>query len=124
MVDEKTVKFFEGVLSKTKAGKIPWEPTALEARFIAPIGGQFSLSISGWAEPVLLSEKLLEASKGTRDWYTLVLRDLHGRVLTTVTENDEGIRPDAMRELYETARPQAVHGSEEISKAIEVLQTP
>jgi len=123
MVDEKIVKFFEGVLSKTKAGRILWEPTALEVRFIAAIGGEFSLSVSGWAEPASLAEKLMEASKGTRDQYTLVLRDLHGRVLTTVTENDEGIRPDAMRELYETARRQAVHAGERIDDALEVLKS-
>ncbi|MGA2575920.1 MAG: hypothetical protein ABSH24_07835 [Bryobacteraceae bacterium] len=124
MVDERTVKFFEGVLSKTKAGKIPWEPTALEARFIAPIGGEFSLSISAVVEPVSLRDAALRVTiKGGFDRYTLVLRDLHGKVLTTVTENDEGVRPDAMRELYETARREAIRPDEKINKAIEVLQT-
>jgi hypothetical protein len=61
--------------------------------------------------------------KGGFDRYTLVLRDLHGKVLTTVTENDEGVRPDAMRELYETARREAIRPDEKINKAIEVLQT-
>jgi hypothetical protein len=112
-----------GVLSKTKAGKIPWEPTAQETRFIAAIGGQFSLSISGWVEPVFLAEKLGEAAKGRIDRYTLVLRDLHDRVLATVTENDEGIRPDGMQELYETARWQAVHAGERIDDALEVLNS-
>ncbi len=50
MVDEKLIKFFEGVLSKTREGRIPWEATAQESNFIAPIGGEFQLSISGPTE--------------------------------------------------------------------------
>jgi hypothetical protein len=121
MKDEKMVKFFEGVLSKTKAGKIPWEPTAQEVRFIAAIGGEFSLSISGPEEPVIMAERQGEAARIDR--CTLVLRDLHGRVLAWVTENDEGIRTDAIQELYETARWQAVHAGERIDDALEVLNS-
>jgi hypothetical protein len=116
--DQKLVEFLEGVLSKTKAGRIPRGPTAQESSFIAAIAGQFSLSNSDWVEPVFLAEGLAEAAKGTIDRYTLVVRDLHGRVLATVTENDEGIRPDAMQELYETARRQAVHAGERIDDAL------
>ncbi|MGA2741708.1 MAG: hypothetical protein ABSG65_30260 [Bryobacteraceae bacterium] len=119
MVDEKLIKFFEGVLSKTKEGKIPWEPTAQESNFIAAIGGQFSLSISSQAD------RYSTAARGIfepLEKYALVLRDMHDRI-ATVADSDEGIRPGAMRELYETARYQAVHGGEKINKAIEVLQT-
>jgi hypothetical protein len=122
MVDEKLIKFFEGVLSKTKEGKIPWEPTAQESNFIAPIGGQFTLSISSGAEDAVSKSpalyRLLEK-------YALVLRDMRGRI-ATVTDRDEGeggIRSGAMRELFEMARWQAVHGGEKVNKAIEVLQS-
>lgn len=114
MVDEKIIKSFEGVLSKTREGRIPWEPTAQESNFIAPIGGEFTLSISAQWTTLLLSESM--------EKYTLALRDMHGRI-ATVTDSDEGIRPGAMRELYETARWQAVHGGEKINKALEVLQS-
>ena len=52
MIDEKIVKFFEGVLSKTKAGKIQWEPTAQETTFLAAIGGEFTLAVSAWCDPL------------------------------------------------------------------------
>jgi hypothetical protein len=47
-------------------------------------------------------------------------------MIATVTERDEGsegIRPGAMRELYEMARWQAVHGGEKVNKALEVLRS-
>jgi hypothetical protein len=123
MVDEKLIKFFEGVLSKTKQGKIPWEPTAQESNFIAAVGGQFTLSISAPAEDT--SALKPPAFYRALDKYALILRDMHG-IITTVTDRDEGnegIRPGAMRELYETARWQAVHGGEKINKAIEVVNS-
>jgi hypothetical protein len=123
MVDEKLIKFFEGVLSKTKEGKIPWEPTAQESNFIAAIGGQFTLSISAPAEDA--SALKPPAFYRALDKYALILRDMHG-IITTVTDRDEGsggIRPGAMRELYESARWQAVHGGEKINRAIEVVNS-
>jgi hypothetical protein len=122
MVDEKIIKFFEGVLSKTREGRIPWEPTAQESNFIAAIGGQFTLSISAQPEPDSAYATTARGIFGPLETYALVLRDMHGRI-STVTDSDEGIRPGAMRELYETARWQAVHGGEKINKALEVLNT-
>ena len=50
MVDEQILKVFEGVLSKTRAGKIAWHATAEESTFMAAIGGQVTLSVSVWTE--------------------------------------------------------------------------
>jgi len=120
MIDPKIVKFFEDVLSKTKDGKIPWEPTAQEGSFIAAIGGQFTLSISAQTEraPVFMAPEL----SGPLEKYALVLRDMRD-IIATVTDRDEGIRSGAMRELYETVRWQALHGGEKINKALEVLKS-
>jgi hypothetical protein len=120
MIDLKIIKFFEDVLSKTKDSRIQWEPTAQESNFIAAIGGQFTLSISAQTEDA----SMLKPPEFYRppQKYALVLRDMHGRI-ATVMDSDEGIRPGAMRELYETARWQAVHGGEKINKALEVLNT-
>ena len=115
MMDEKLIKFFEGVLSKTREGKIPWEPTAQESNFIAAIGGRFTLSIDSAVTTNL-------GLTGPQERYALVLRDMRGRI-ATVADGDEGIRPGAMRELYETARWRAVHGGEKINDALEVLQS-
>ena len=124
MVDVKLIKFFEGVLSKTREGKIPWEPTAQESNFIAPIGGEFQLSISGPTEldSLFTMTQVFAGPSRSQQKYALVLRDMQGTI-ATFTDSDEGIRSGAMRELYETARWQAVHGGEKINKAIEVLNS-
>jgi hypothetical protein len=115
MIDPKIIKFFEDVLSKTKDGKIPWEPTAQESQFIAPIGGEFSLSIDSTVTANL-------GLTGPQEKYALTLRDMYGRI-ATVTDTDDGMRPGAMRDLYETARWRAVHGGEKVNRALEVLQS-
>jgi len=133
MTDSKIIKFFEDVVSKTKEGRIPWEPTAQESNFIAPIGGRFSLSISekvAYGTGTPMPDELYGSQGhydspglyGSLEKYALVLRDMNGRI-ATVTDANEGIHPGAMRELYEAARWQAVHGGEKLSEALEVLQS-
>jgi len=39
MEDYKAKEFFEGVLSKTRAGRIRWQATAVDSEYIAAIGG-------------------------------------------------------------------------------------
>jgi hypothetical protein len=123
MADEKIIKFFEGVLSKTRAGKIPWEPTAQESKFIAAIGGEFTFSISSWTDIDRAFAEALAFTGSSRSQpkYALVLRDQIGTELAKVTENDEGIRRDDLQELYETARRQAVRAGERIDDVLEVL---
>jgi len=122
MADEKIVKFFEGVLSKTRAGRIPWEPTAQESNFIAAIGGEFTLSVSAWTEPIPGSTPTMRTwDQSSLQKYALILRDEIGTELAKVTERDEGIRRDDLQELYETAKRQAVRASERIDDVLEVL---
>jgi hypothetical protein len=113
MADEKIGEFFEGVLAKTREGRILWKPTADESDFIAAIGGQFTLSTSVWTEQG-------SWGKETRK-YTLALRDQSGRELTKVAEDDLA-RPDELRELYEAARRKALRVDEKIGDVLEVLK--
>jgi len=110
MQDDKAVKFFEEVLSKTRAGKIRWEPTADESDYIAAIGGHFTLSISEGQNPYQTTYPI----NLPPTMCTLALKDQDGRVLTKVTDMDEGIPERDIRELYETARRQALHVDEKI----------
>ncbi len=122
MADQKIVKFFEGVLSKTRAGKIPWEATVQESKFIAAIGGQFALSVSAWTEPPAGATPTMRAlDQGSFERYALVLRDQHGWELARVTENDEGIRREDLQTLYEMARRSALRADERIDDVLEVL---
>jgi len=114
-MDARIIELFEDVLAKTKEGKIPWEPTAQESNFIAAFGGRFTLSVDSTVTTNL-------GLTGPQERYALVLRDMRGRI-ATVTDRDEGIRPGAMRELYETARWRAVHGGEKVNEALEALRS-
>ena len=123
MANEKIVKFFEGVLSKTREGRIPWEPTVQDSNFIAAFGGGFGLSISAWTEPVPGSTPAMRALGQGIQRYSLVLRDQIGREVARITETDEGIHRDDMRTLYETARRQALRPDEKIEDALQALRT-
>jgi hypothetical protein len=50
MEDTKAIAFFQGVLSKTREGRVRWQATADESEYIAAIGGQFTLSVSEYRE--------------------------------------------------------------------------
>jgi len=108
MEDTKAKEFFEGVLSKTRAGRIRWQPTADESEYIAAIGGQFTLSVSQYADE--------DFHPHTR--YALILKDQDGRLLTRVTSIDVGIDTEGIRELYETARRQALKVDDKIDQVL------
>ena len=110
MADEQIFKLFEGVLRKTRAGKIPWHPTAEESTFMAAIGGQFTLSVSAWAAPFCRRAEV-----------RLGLEDKAGGELARITDSDEGIRADDLREMFETARRKALRTGEKIGDVLEVL---
>ena len=104
MPDTKAKEFFEGVLTKTRAGRINWEPIAEESEYIAAIGGQFTLSVAEFENRYSIPPAR----------YALVLRDHDGRALMSVTSEDDGIAYQEIRELYEAARRQALRVDEKI----------
>jgi hypothetical protein len=108
MDDPKAVKFFEGVLSKTRAGKIPWQPTAIESEYISAIGGQFTLSIYEYAE----EEPPFDLTNA------LVLKDQDGTTLMRVTDDEGGIAKGDIRELYERAKRQALNVDEKVDRLL------
>src|SRR5712692_10105916 len=108
MDNTKAIDFFQGVLSKTRAGRIRWQPTAEDEEYIAAIGGQFTLSISQFVEPYLTPH--------TR--CALDLKDQDGRLLTRVTTGDLGIDQTDLLELYEAARRQALKVDDKIDQLL------
>jgi hypothetical protein len=113
-MDAKAVQFFEEVLSKTRACKLRWEPTAIESNYIAAVGGQFTLSVYEYEREVRYFGVPSAA-------HALVLKDQEGRTLTRVTDMDDGISEADMRELYEAARRLALHVDEKIESLLGAL---
>ncbi len=122
MADQQTIEFFNGVLSKTREGKIPWKPTAEESNFIATIGGKYVLSVSYVVEPSTAAKGIpIEGAEEPQPHYALALRDRDGDELTTVTDIDQEISAHEIQELYETARRKAIRVDEKIGGVLEVL---
>ena len=96
MEDPQALKLFQEVLQKTQANRIPWEPTADEANYIAPIGGNFTVSVLQFAD--------------TDQWgndfanYNLILKDKTGRVLIRVGIDVDDVGREGLQALFEAAR--------------------
>ena len=110
MEDTKAIEFFQGVLSKTRAGRIRWQPTAEDRAFIAAIGGQFTLSV--WQ----YENRDADMFPFTR--HALAIKDQDGRVLATIATGETGIVESEISELYEMARRQALHVDDKIDQAL------
>jgi len=110
MGDTRDTDFYREVLVKTKAGKIRWEPTAAESTFIAAFSGQFTLSISAHALPMIGEPR-----------YVLQLKDHDGRELMRVTDNDSMAGLPELADLYLNAQRQALHLDERIDLALHEL---
>lgn len=108
MEDTKAIEFFQGVLSKTKARRIRWQPTAEESEYIAALGGRFTLSIARLERPYSLPHTA----------YALALKDEDGRELMSVTGDDQGVGYVEIQELYEAARRQALRVDEKIDTVL------
>jgi hypothetical protein len=108
MEDTKVKEFFEGVLLKTRAGRIRWQPTADESEYIAVIGGQFTLSVAQCEIPFPVPHT----------GHALSLKDQDGRELIRVTGHDEGVDYGEIGELYETARRQALRADDKIEQVL------
>ena len=98
MEDPQALKLFQEVLAKTKAGRMPWEPTASETEFFSLLPSGYTLLVSqqqdSWGEPL-------------RGDFALVLRKGEQGLLRVTSEVD-GVGSEGLSELYEFARRHAL----------------
>jgi hypothetical protein len=112
-------ELIEGLMQKTQEGKIPWESTALGDRFIAAVGGRYSIVIEE-SEP---HQKYILSIRDLRDREIVRLGDYWG------SKPDKGdpecIYSNKLRELFKlVARFRAIEGEaavEGVLKALDVL---
>jgi hypothetical protein len=104
-MDPKAIQLFQEVLAKTKAGKIRWEPLAVDNEFFAVLPGAFTVNVS--SQPM--------DSWGASE-YELVLRD-QGHELIRVWQNNSTGEP-GVSELYELARRQALRVDANVDKLL------
>jgi hypothetical protein len=104
--DPKAVQLLGEVLEKTRDSRLRWEPTAMEERFTAALGGKFSLVL----------DKIEDA-------ITLDLYDQKGRRLITVHPQlrESGV-PSWLSELHELARRGALNADAAVDSVLEDLR--
>jgi len=98
MKDPKALQLFKEVLTKTREGRIRWEPTASEIEFFS----------------VLPSGHTIVTSRGSDNWgggltddYSLVLRQGEQDLLRVTQDVDDVAQKD-LQELFEFARRSAL----------------
>jgi hypothetical protein len=114
MQDQKALALFEEILTRTKEGRIPWEPSVSDVTLLAAIKGKYSLVLKPYTH--------LDSFGNEEGWPSLVMRDSADRDLINITAVLEGIRPDALQDLYETARRQALKVDEKVQDLLTDLR--
>jgi len=105
MKEQKEV-FFQEVLSKTRAGRIRWQPTASESAFCATIPGGYAVGLAS-------------AEGGGVKRIALTLVELGQTLLTVVGVSDvSGLEMD---ELFTLAQAQTEQADSKVDTAIEAL---
>jgi hypothetical protein len=112
MQDPKGLELFQEVLSKTKAGRIKWQPAASESEYFAVLPGGFTLTVVDSAS----QDSWTSESSGLR----LALRD-DDRELLEVTVSTDGVTWAELNELFQSAKRQALRVDEKVDKLLGVL---
>jgi len=114
MQDEKALALFNEVLTLTKEGRIPWEPVLSES-LIAAIKGKRSLLLRPFEDVDSWGKEFGRPS--------LLVKDASDRELLHVTSHLEGVRPESLQELYDTARRQAYKVDQQVDDLISDLKS-
>lgn len=109
MENSKGLQLFHEVFSKTKAGRIKWEPTAIESEYVAVLPGGFTIATTR-AEPDSWTGEI-----GVK--IALVLRS-DDEELLQVTSDVDGVLPTELGDFYELVRRQALRVDAKVDKLL------
>jgi hypothetical protein len=109
MEDPKGLQLFQEVLSKTKAGRIKWQPTASEYEYVAVLPGGFTLAVLTFFER--------DSWGNSEEGIALVLRGDEGELLR-VSGGTDGVTWTELSGLRELARRQALRVDAKVDKLL------
>ena len=115
MQDPKALALFQEILTRTKDGRIPWEPAVYGESLLAAIKGKRSL--------VLLPYTTRYEDGEEEGWPSLLVKDSSDRELLRVTDSIEGVDRVALQELYDAARRQAFKVDEQVQDLLTDLKS-
>jgi len=114
MQDEKALALLDEILAKTTAGRVPWEPSVSGDTLLAAIKGKYSLILKPYTG--------IDSYGNEVGLPSLVMKDASDREILTVTSDLDGVNMDALTELYETARRQALRVDQQVEDLISDLK--
>jgi hypothetical protein len=116
MNDPKALALFQEILKKTVAGKIDWQPTAEEDKFVAPMLGKYTLTLlpyasrNNWGEP-----------QGSP---SVTLEDEKKNSIVEINSSVDGVGTEELQTLLVFARRIALNADEVIDELLQELQKP
>ncbi len=113
MENDQALALFDEILARTKEGRIPWEPLGSDT-LLAAIKGKRSL--------LLVPYTTTDSWGNGRGGPSLTVKDSSDHELLRVTSEIEGLKPEALQELYESARRQAFRVDEQVQDLISDLR--
>jgi len=100
------------LIEKTRAGAIPWEPTAKENEFVGPYKGHATFTVSKYEDPDHYG-----------DSYRLVMRDPENREMLVLERGAGWVEDDQrLAELYRAAHDCALNVEETIDAILDDLR--
>jgi hypothetical protein len=109
MDDPKALNLFRELLLKSTEGKIPWEATADDEIFIAPIKGKYVFEIRSY--------EYLD-NWGNRMGDPIILFKDGDRELLTMSSDITGIDSGALKQVYQIAKRLALNIDQNIDEAL------
>lgn len=103
---ERKEVFFHEVLSKTRAGRIRWQPTASESAFCAVIPGGYAVGLAS-------------ATRDAVERIALTLVELGQPLLTVIGAED--VSQAEMDDLFRLVRARTEEADSKVDSAIEAL---
>jgi hypothetical protein len=112
MDDPKALALFQEILKKTLAGKMAWEPTAEDDRFIATLG-KYTLNIvpytskDNWGQP--------EGPPVIRMFYD-------DTIIVEISRSIDGVEVEQLNNVFVFARRTALNADQKIDELLEELK--
>lgn len=110
MNDPKALALFQQIFKNTEAGKLGWQATAEENKFVATMLGKYTLTLRPppqWGEPVPP---------------TVLVDDEKGNTIVEISNNVDGVRDQDLHALAVFAKRIALQANEKIDELLEELK--
>ena len=105
MEDPKTKTLIEEVITKTKAGRMRWQPTATVDEYFSILPSGFTIVIG-------------VDTDGYTPQHVFVLRNADDQPLLRVTAGVDGVERNLLIDLHESARRVALHVNVDVDKVL------